>query len=233
MKQHHFTLDMLKQFLYFHDLTDEELAQVYQISGFRTYRKKSVIFHEGEEKAAIYFIYDGLVKTYKTDEDGHENIVSFLKQGDMFPHATFFDLQPYPATAEALVDSDMIVIPQSSFEQLILAIPALTKKTIVMMGGKIRELQQMLQQITGQDVQSRGVAFLLKIAERYGVEQSGRLIIPVPLTNLEMANAIGTTRETVNRLLNQLRKQNIIEKDGSKLVIVNPQALSDWSAEQR
>lgn len=220
---------ILKKFPQFQGLSDEELSQVRDMAILRSYRKKSVIFNEGAEKEAIYFIADGLVKTYKTDENGHENIVSFLKEGDMFPHTIFFDPQPYPATAETLVDCKIIAIPLAPFEQVILNTPALAMKVMRMMGEKIRELQETIQQITGQDVQNRGISFLLKLAERYGEETDGTITIPMPFTNMEMASSIGTTRETVNRLLNQLRKENIIEMKANTLVILDHEALLDWN----
>lgn len=224
------TLSILKAFKPFRGLSDEELAPVRDIAILRSYRKKTVIFNEGTDKETVYFILEGLVKTYKTDENGHENIVSFLKDGDMFPHTVFFDPQPYPATAETLTDSRMIAIPLSSFEKAILLTPPLTMKVMQMMGDKIRELQATIQQLTGQDAQNRGISFLLKLAERYGVEQDGTIAIPLPITNLEMANAIGTTRETVNRLLNQLRKDQVIEMKSNKLIILNHELLLKWNS---
>jgi len=90
---------MLEPFPMFRDLTPDELARVEAIAHRRTVRKKTVIFHEGSEKEAVYLIEDGLVKTYKTDANGHEQIVSLLQGGEMFPHTGFFNQLPYPATA--------------------------------------------------------------------------------------------------------------------------------------
>lgn len=96
------------------------------------------------------------------------------------------------------------------------------------MGAKIRELQVKLQEITGHDVQDRGQLFLIKLAENYGTLKNGKIYIDVPMTNQEIANTIGTTRETVNRLINMLRKENIIETSRKGIVIINFEALKNW-----
>src|SRR5690606_37376908 len=97
----------------------EELEHIWGISIQRSYRKRTIVFTEGADKEAVYFILDGLVKAFKTDENGNEHIVSFLKTGDMFPHTGFFNQNPYPATAEVIVDTHLLAIPVRSFEQLL------------------------------------------------------------------------------------------------------------------
>src|SRR5690554_2452008 len=94
------TTAFLQQAPLFHDLNMQEMERVEEITISRFVSRKSIIFSEGSEKEAVFFIQEGLVKTYKTDENGHEQIVSFLKAGDMFPHTGFFNQNPYPASAE-------------------------------------------------------------------------------------------------------------------------------------
>lgn len=212
----------------FHDLTDDELELVWGITIQRAYRRRSTVFIEGEDKEAVFFIIDGLVKAYKTDENGNEHIVSFLQTGDMFPHTGFFNQTPYPATAEAIVDTTLLAIPTLSFEQLLLRIPEISIKVMNAMSSKIKELQEKLQELTGNDVQDRCISFLLKLADNYGIGKDGIIHIDLPMTNQEFANSVGTTRETVNRLINQLRKDNILESNRSGYVVLDYEALSSW-----
>jgi len=222
-------MELLRLLPMFRDLTQEELEQIWGISILRSYRKRTVVFNEGSNKEAVYFILDGLVKAFKTDENGNEHIVSFLKTGDMFPHTGFFNQNPYPATAEVIVDTQLLAIPVRSFEQLLTSIPAISIKLMRAMSEKIRELQGKLQELTGNDVQDRGLLFLLKLAENYGTLRNGFVYIDVPMTNQEFADTIGSTRETVNRLINQLRKEDILETSRSGYVILDYDALKNWS----
>lgn len=219
------TLAFLGQVPLFHDLHPSELERVEEITISRCLTKKSVIFTEGSEKESIYFIKDGLVKAYKTDENGHEQIVSFLKTGDMFPHTGFFNPNPYPATAETIVDTKLLAIPVRLFESLLLGNPSIGIKLMRVMGDKIRELQEKLQVLTGQDVKHRVLTFLLQLADQLGEWNGSKVTINLPMTHQEFANSIGTTRETINRLLNQFSKDELLEVDRSRIVIIDLEAL--------
>lgn len=219
---------MLKNVPMFRDLSEEELQGVAVAAIERSYERKTIVFHEGAEKEAVFFVEEGLVKTFKTDENGHEQIMSFLKAGDMFPHTGLFHADPYPATAEAIVPTRLLAIPVKAFERQLLLHPAMAMKIMRVMSEKISELQGKLQALTGQDVQDRGLSFLLKLAEHYGTARGGEVHIEVPMTHQDIANVIGTTRETVNRLLNQLRKDGILETDRSGIVIRDVEALRGW-----
>ncbi|MFC4597988.1 Crp/Fnr family transcriptional regulator [Cohnella hongkongensis] len=209
----------------FHDLTPQELERVEEITISRSAARRATVFTEGSEKEAVFFIQNGLVKTYKTDENGHEQIVSFLKSGDMFPHTGFFNQNPYPATAEAIVDTRLLAIPVRSFERLMMNHPAITIKIMRVMGDKIRELQEKLQVLSGQDVKHRVLSFLLQLAEQHGDIQDNKITINLPMTHQEIANSIGTTRETINRLLNQFNKEELLQIERGRIVIIDLEAL--------
>lgn len=214
----------------FRGLNAQEMERVKRISIKRFYPKKTFIFTEGSVKEAVFFIQDGLVKTFKTDNDGQEQIVSFLASGDMFPHVGFFNDNPYPATAEAVMDTHLLAIPVQAFESLLLEMPALSIKALHVLGAKIVELQDKLQAITGQDVNQRVVSFLLKLAEQQGEKDQSPLFIDFPFTHEEFANFIGTTRETVSRIFNRLRKEGLIEMHRNRMVVPDLRALLNWKS---
>lgn len=219
------TLTFLKHFMLFQDLNEEELQLVNEIAISRSYIKKSTIFTEGSEKEAVFFIQDGLVKTYKTDENGHEHIVSFLKAGEMFPHTGLFNQSPYPATAEAIVETSLLAIPTRQFEGLITRVPSIAIKMMRVMGDKIKELQEKLQMLSEQDVKHRILSFLLLLASQHGQTDSSEITINLPVTHQEIANCVGSTRETVNRFLNQLSKDQLLEVDRSRIIVKDLEAL--------
>ena len=216
---------LLRNVSLFRDLNDEEIDRIQNIAIQRTYKKKQIVFHEGAVKEAVYFINSGFIKAFKTDENGHEHIVSILNSGEMFPHTGLFHDHPYPATAEALIETNLIAIPIRSFEALFMSSPRVAFKVMRVLSEKVKELQEKLQGLTGQDVQDRGVTFLIMLAENYGVSRDDKIIIEVPMTNQEFANAIGTTRETFNRLIAQLRKAGILENDRGSITILDLAAL--------
>jgi len=219
----------LRHFSLFRDLSEEELTKLGEFAIRRVYPKKTAIFHEGDQKEAVYFIQEGLVKTFKTDENGHEHIMAFLKRGDMFPHTGLFHDLPYPATAEAIEQAVLLALPVKPFEQFIVGAPLVAIKMMRVMSEKMTELQSKLQELTGLDVLNRGQLFLLKLAEDYGEPQrDGSMHIEFPMGHQDFANAIGTSRETVSRLLNQLRKEGILDISRTGFTVHDIEALKRW-----
>ncbi|RST77728.1 Crp/Fnr family transcriptional regulator [Siminovitchia acidinfaciens] len=171
----------------FHDLDEKELDRLKGITITRFFPKKSIVFKEGARKEAIFFIQKGLVKTFKTDENGHEQIVSFLKTGDMFPHTGFFNQNPYPATAQSIADSTLLAVPIQAFEQLIMEKPSIAIKMMRVMGDIIRGLQERIQVLSGKDVRQRALSFLLTLAGQHGRTAGEKIIIDFPMTHQEFA----------------------------------------------
>lgn len=129
-------MEFLKQFLIFSGLNGEEFSQIEQIAIKRKYQPRVFVFMEGEEREAVFFVKSGLVKTYKIDEEGNEQVISLLQSGDMFPHVGFFDRSPYPATAEAVQETELIVIRIDDFNELLMKYPEMTMKVMQIMGKK-------------------------------------------------------------------------------------------------
>ncbi|MHA7964141.1 Crp/Fnr family transcriptional regulator [Paenibacillus sp. CAU 1782] len=220
-----FIIPFLRKTNLFHDLSEQELERVAEIAISRRIPRRSIIFTEGSEKECVYFIQKGLVKTFKTDENGHDQIVSFLSTGDMFPHIGFFHPHPYPATAEAIVDSRLLAIPVAQFETLMLNNLSIGIKMMTVLGDKIRELQEKIQGLTGQDVKHRVITLLLQLADQLGKFKDNICVIDLPMTHQEFANSVGTTRETVNRLLSQLNKEELLEVSRNQIIIFDLRGL--------
>ncbi len=221
------SLPFLRQFPLFRELDDQEFEKLSQITIAHSYQKKANVFMQGEPRQAVFFIRKGIIKVYKIDVNGNEQIVSFLRKGEMFPHTGFFDQTPYPATAEVIEPTDLFVIPIKSFEQLMLETPTIAIKVMRVMGEKIRELQAKLQEFAVYDVNCRIYSFLMRLAREHGTLVGDHIQINLPLTHQEFANMVGTTRETVNRVFSQLKKDQIISMDRKRITILDPQALEE------
>lgn len=216
---------MLRKVPIFRELDELEYQKIEEITILHTYQRKSNVFMEGEPRRAVFFILEGIVKVYKTDVHGNEHIVNFLKPGDMFPHVGFFDQSPYPATTEVVEPTELCVIPIKSFEQTIIGTPTIAIKVMRVLGEKILELQAKLQDFGVHDVNYRIVSLLLRLANEHGTQEGNQVQINLPLTHQEFANMLGTTRETVNRLFNQLKKARILTVQRRKIVIQDVHAL--------
>lgn len=222
------TIQVLKQVPLFAELNEEDLDQLKDITSKGTYRKRECIFMEGEEREAVYFIHSGTIKTFKVDYDGKEQIINLLQAGDMFPHIGFFEESPYPATAEVISDTVLFMIRIEDFDEFMITHPRIAMKVMKIMGQKISALTQRIQEMTSQDVHHRVVLALIRLAQESGLSDNQEIFIDIPITNQDVANIVGSSRETINRVLNQLKKEDLIESSRKGIYIKDLDQLRQY-----
>ncbi|UOF92055.1 Crp/Fnr family transcriptional regulator [Fodinisporobacter ferrooxydans] len=198
--------ELLRKISFFRDLERTELEKIQHLLIQWAYSEKMNIFLQGDPLKYVYFIMRGKVKIFRADEHGREQIVNILQEGDMFPHKGFFHTAEYPANAVMIERGILFALPTASFRNLLETNPSLCIRLLAIMEARLTELQDRLEEIVLHDVAEQIIYMLMRLAQRHGVSVGERIWINVPFTNQELANMIGTSRETVNRTLNQLKK---------------------------
>ncbi|QKY68594.1 Crp/Fnr family transcriptional regulator [Lentibacillus sp. CBA3610] len=220
--------ELLQRVPLFKDLTDHEIEPIIDLAKHRMYRHGTHIFMQADPLTNVYFIHQGKVKIYKTDFHGKEQIVNVLQPGDMFPHQGFFRQDNYPAHAEILEDAILIYIPIESFENYLINHPEISIKLFRVLGDIIVDLQARLEEKILHNTYEQIIMLLLRLSKGYGKEtSSGMIKLTTQFTNRELANMIGSSRETVSRTLTQLKKQSLIATDNSGAIILDIDALED------
>jgi CRP/FNR family transcriptional regulator len=224
----------IKQLLHnvpiFRELTDEELQPIIDISQTRLYEPKLHVFMQGDIQDRVFFIHQGKVKIYKTDFNGREQIVSILKEGDMFPHVGFFRKGEFPAHAEVIEPTTLIIIPISNFEEILIKYPEVSIKVFRVLGEKIIDLQNRLEEQILSNTYEQILKLLLRLAKSHGQkleDGDSKFLITTHFTNRELANMIGSSRETVSRTLNQLKKKHLIDSTEEGFYIVETDKLEN------
>lgn len=215
----------LKKFSLFSELNYEELQKLADIATKKQYPRRQYVFMEGERRKAVFFISSGSVKTFKVDRGGNEQVMNFLHSGDMFPHVGFFDDTPYPATAEVLQSAELLIIPIDDFQHLLLTHPRIAIKVMKIMNQKLLSLIERVQQLVSQDMKQRVVQTLIRLAAESGTETEDGIFIDMPITNRDFAGIVGASRETVNRILNQLKKEQLIDPRRNGILIYDLKKL--------
>lgn len=218
--------EVLSKFPLFRGLEEHELTEIINISISREWKKGTHIFLQDEPIENVYFIYSGKIKIYKTDITGKEQIVNFLKKGEMFPHVGFFRKGGYPAFAEAVEDSVLVVIPISKFEQVLIENPPLCIKVFKVLGEIIVDLQDRLEAQILNNTYEQIIKLLVRLGKAHGIKQEdGTYILKGEFTNKDLANMIGTTRETVSRTLAKMKREKKIIVDSKGNMHFNPNDL--------
>ncbi|MDN3016749.1 Crp/Fnr family transcriptional regulator [Paenibacillus sp. BSR1-1] len=217
---------VLSDFSLFRELNDFELSKITDIAIAREWKKQSHVFLQGDPLENVYFINDGKIKIYKSDINGREQIVAIAKKGEMFPHVGFFRKGDYPAYAEVLEPSTLIAVPISKFESVLIENPELCIKVFKVLGEKIVDLQNRLEEQILNNTYEQIVKLLIRLAQKHGKElEDGTILLRSEFTNKDLANMIGTTRETISRTLTKMKKDELIEVDDEGNMIVDIEIL--------
>jgi CRP/FNR family transcriptional regulator, dissimilatory nitrate respiration regulator len=165
-------------------------------------RKKTILFHEGEPGEAMFLLARGQVGLHKVTPEGREVVIKVIKQGEVFAEVILFEEKMYPVTAVALTEVLVFKLPRRDLLGL-LKQDDFRNDFIAMLLRKQRYLAEKIGQLTSQDVEERLRTFL---REQYGERER----IPVEINKKQIASAIGTTPETLSRLLLQLKRRKLL-----------------------
>lgn len=212
----------------FHGLEQEELLKISKLTRERKYRKNMIIFVEGEPGEALFFLKEGKVKISKNTPDGREQILHILQSGDIFAEVVLFDGGPYPATAESLEESVVGMIKNSDMDELIKKNPDLGMKIMKIMNKRLVMAQTMIRDLALKDTFGRLASMLLILAKDHGEKSQQGVRIKLALSRQDLANLIGTSRETVTRALSDFKKNKLIEMDKQSITLLKEEELLDW-----
>ncbi|WZL74610.1 Crp/Fnr family transcriptional regulator [Clostridiaceae bacterium 35-E11] len=221
-------LELLKHIPIFAQLEKSFLEELASITVEKRYRKGTIIFMEGDRGEALYLIKSGKVKILKNSTDGRELILNIYGSGDVFAEVTLFNEVNYPATAEVIEDATIGVMMNRDVEELVKHNAELALQIIKVLNKRLYMAQMKLKQMALSDTYVRTAQMMMKLAHEHGVEKNGVMELKLALSRQELANMIGTTRETVSRALSQFKKEGSIEIKGKKIIIKDIEKLKNW-----
>jgi CRP/FNR family transcriptional regulator, cyclic AMP receptor protein len=220
--------ELIKKLTFFSDLQEQDLEKIANISKERNYKKNMIIFMEDEPGEAFYYIKSGKVKIYRTYEDGREHIIHIFGEGDVFGEATLFNNICYPASASIYEDASIGIIKNADLEKLVKENSELSLKLIKLFAKKLIFAQNKIKDLTFNDVFSRTASQLIKLSKEYGVVTEKGTAIKMQLSRQELAEMVGTTRETVSRVISKFKKEKSVTENNDNLMILSFEKLEEW-----
>jgi len=209
----------------FRDFEDPQLQQIGQTATLRSYHKHEFIVREGDPGGTFYVILEGSVAVTRIASDGRETILSILKANDFFGEMSLFDSSLRSASIKTLSDVKVGVIDEKAFLDVLERSPKIARYLVTALSQRLRAANQLIAATTSQDIRARLASLLLNLSQSFGEKVENGVKISLRLTNQEMANMIGTTRETVNRTLNRFWDERLIDMKTSHVVVVEPEKL--------
>ncbi len=206
------------------ELSDDELRAVAEIVELKSYSKNSMLFFEGDPSKGIFSLIDGKVRIYKATEEGKEFTIHIINQGQLFAEAAIFGKQEYPANCMALKDSVVAFFPKDEFIALLRRLPVIALKLIASLSSFLREYNQLVENLSLREVQSRLSYFLTREYERIPGE-----IIVLKMSKSDLADRLGTAKETLSRNFRKLSDLGFISVSGREIRVLDPEGLAQMA----
>ena len=207
----------LKAVPFFNQLTDRELDVIRAVASEKNYPKNAVVLTEGEMGDSLYMIQSGKVKVFIGDEDGREIILKILGPGAFFGEMSMIDKQPRSASVTTLEPSTFQVLTHVMFEKCVEQEPRIATMVMTILAQRVREADRKIGTLALMDVYGRVASTLLELA----VYQDGKLVVGEKLSQQDLANMVGASREMVNRILKDLSERGFISIESKAITIIN------------
>lgn len=191
----------------------------------REVRRKEVLYLPGDAGDRIYLLKRGVVKISGLLEDGREVILALLKRGEVFGEEAVLDDARRDHMAEAYEDALLCIINRSDFMEVMRRYPDMAFKVTKLLGLRLRTFRMRVETLLFKGAPARLAQTLLELAGEHGVKDATGILLPLKLSQTDLANLIGVTRESVNLALADFRRQGLVEMQGRTLRLLDPAAL--------
>lgn len=200
----------LKSISIFEGLSDAELSTIENLAVTRSYPKNSVIINEGDQANAMYLVKSGKVRVFVSDSQGKEFILNTMGPGEYFGELSLLDDERRSASVMTLEPATFSILYKDDFTKALLNNPPLALVLIKNLTSRVRQLTENVKTLALQDVYGRIRKTLLTLSEE---EADGTQVINEKLTQQDIANRIGSSREMVARILKDLVAGGYIENE--------------------
>ena len=188
-----------------------------------------VLFHEGDPGDSLYVVLRGKVKLGRTSGDGRENLVAVLGPGEMFGELSLFDPGPRSAGATALVDSTLLGLSQDELTPWLATRPDVARALLRAIARRLRRTNDSMSDLVFSDVPGRVAKALLDLSARFGTAAEDGIHVAHDMTQEELAQLVGASRETVNKALADFAGRGWLRLEARAVVLTNVERLSQRS----
>ncbi len=219
----------LKKFNLFDTMGMEEMESISQMVAESEISKKQPVYMEGDPSENLYFLKKGRVKITRIEESGKEFTLTLMEPGEIFGEMGLFDDSPRETTAVALEDSLICTMRRGDFEKLMENKPELSFKLNKLMGLRLRRIENRIQELLFRDVPSRLASLILRLLDQHSREMRNGVRINIKLSQQEIANLIGATREMTSSVINSFKKEGLINIESKYIYILDKKGLIKMS----
>ncbi len=217
-------LQHLRKVPFFKPLTLKDLRQVYKISRVREYGPGETVFSKSSAADRMFIVLEGRIKIYTRSGGKKRKTFAYLQPGDFFGEMALLASKTRSAAAQAVNFSKLLVIENRDFQRLLVNDPALTLYLLRAVSERLRKANEEIEALLFRNVLGRVAKTLHELAKR-GERQKDGILLGERYTQQELADLVGTTREPLTRAISALRRAQLLELEGERYLIKDPQKL--------
>jgi CRP-like cAMP-binding protein len=217
--------EVLKQAPLFSGLEDEAATALAGTMGTVMLNRGEVLFHEGDAEDRLYVVVSGKIKLGRSGSAGRENLLAVLGPGQMFGELSLFDPGPRSSTATAVTATELRTLEHDELMNWLTGRPEVARGLLAQLAGRLRRANDVLADLVFSDVPGRVAKQLLELAKRFGERREDGVHVHHDLTQEELAQLVGASRETVNKALADFAARGWIRLEPRSVTLLDLQRL--------
>jgi CRP-like cAMP-binding protein len=221
-------VSLLEKVPVFEALGSDDLRRVAEVAVPRHFAAGQVIFREGDASDTCYIVRTGHARAVRENTDGRTIALAHFGPGDIFGELAMFDDERRSATVEGLDDLHAIAIAGSDMRRLLREHSDISAKLVVALGRRLREANERLTRQSFQTVQSRVAGVLIRLVQQAQAEGAAPTDVLVKVTQADIAQLAGSSRESASRFLAVLERAGIITQGRGRITVHDPEALERY-----
>ena len=221
--------DVLRRAPLFAALDDEQAAELRASMSEVTLARGDALFHEGDPGDRLYVVTEGKVKLHRTSPDGRENMLAVLGPGELIGELSLFDPGPRTATATALTEVKLLGLGHGDLQPWLNARPEVATALLRAVARRLRKTNDQMSDLVFSDVPGRVASALLDLSRRFGVQSEEGIHVVHDLTQEELAQLVGASRETVNKALADFAGRGWLRLEARAVILLDVERLAKRS----
>ena len=213
--------EIIKQIPIFKTLSDSDLNDLVGSLRLKFLKQGQTLFWKGDEGIALYIVKRGTIKIVLPSIEGDEIIVTMFSEGDFFGEMALLDGESRSADAVAIEPSEVFILSRNNFLSFLQSNVNAIESILSLLSKRLRRTDDMLEDTCFLNVSARLVKKLIELAESHGQQKDNKILIDLSLTQKELGDMVGATRESINKELKSLREQGLILTEESKIQILD------------
>jgi CRP/FNR family transcriptional regulator, cyclic AMP receptor protein len=218
-------IDVVRKAPLFAALDDEAARALMESMTSSHLERGDILFREGDQGDRIYVIGEGKIKLGRSSVDGRENLLAILGPGEMFGELSLFDPGPRTATATAIAETQLIDLGHEDLDSFLLGRPAVAANLLAALARRLRRTNEALADLVFTDVPGRVAKALLDLSTRFGRPADDGILVAHELTQEELAQLVGASRETVNKALADFATRGWIKLEARAVLLTDVDRL--------